>query len=336
MFRISFRLPSLRPGRRADHTGRPRFVDTRATHRLHSAQPQRSGVILAAALVLSLALAPVGNAQDEECVPTDHESPCALADGAVVSEYISEQGGRNYFWFGVPEPGTHAHIELKDLPADYDLYLFGSIDPEPMAKSVNQDTTPEVIDVTLQDASVYYIYVVSDPSLPFDADDPYTLTLSLLRPAPTPAPALATPTPALATVTPVFLNTVPPVLGRTSSASAQTIRDAGFSPVVRVVDQFSEHGPDTVAGQVPSAGTPLAAGGEVVLYVASGNVQVPSVVGRTVADAEAVLHAAGFRTDTIRRPSDTLALGTAIGTDPSANQVVPGGSEVRLFISQGN
>jgi serine/threonine-protein kinase len=105
--------------------------------------------------------------------------------------------------------------------------------------------------------------------------------------------------------------------------------------MVQLVDRFAERGAGTVAGQDPPAGTPLPPGSEVVIYVATGNVEIPSVLNRPEQEAESTLHEAGLQSDTARRPSETIPAGMAIYTDPTAGMIVPSGTKVRVFISQG-
>jgi hypothetical protein len=293
-----------------------------------------AAAMLAALVGLSSSSAQAAHAQDAECTYDDPDAPCALADGSVVSGYIRQQSGRSYFWFGVPERGTRAQIEITDLPADYDLYLFNSTDPDPTASSINEGTTPELIDIMLQDPGVYFVYVVSDPSRPFNADEPYTLTLKLVFPEPTPQ-VVATPTTPAPTPPDVNLMSVPPLVGRTGDASAGAVRDAGLVPTLLLADRFSERGTGTVAAQEPPAGTPVQPGSEVIIYVATGNVQIPSVLNRPEQEAEAILHEAGLQTNTVRRTSETIPPGVAIDTDPMSGTVVPSGTKVRVFISRG-
>jgi hypothetical protein len=304
---------------------------------LNRARRRLPALAVVALLSLSTSLTQTARGQQADCAYEDRDAPCALSSGSVVSGYIREQGGRNYFWFGAPERDTRTHIELTDLPADYDLYLFSNTDRDPLAKSVNEGAAPELIDLTLQDAGVYYVYVVSDPSLPFSAEEPYSLALTLTFPKPTPE-VVATPTltPFIATPTPVALVSIPPVLGRTGDAAAGAIRDTGLVPVVRVADRFSEHGQGTVAAQDPPAGTLLQPGSVVVVFVATGNVQIPAVANQPELNAEAILHEAGLQSDTVRRASQTIPSGLTIDTDPTAGMVAPSGSRVRVFISQGS
>src|SRR3954452_17031747 len=92
--------------------------------------------------------------QQVDCNVEDLSAPCTLSDGMTVQGTLAQSGARNYYWFGVPVSDMQLHIDLTDLPADYDLYLFSdqAADPtQPIAQSANSETTPEGIDRVLSD-----------------------------------------------------------------------------------------------------------------------------------------------------------------------------------------
>jgi hypothetical protein len=291
-------------------------------------------VSLAAALI---AASQSSSAQVQADCDIDRlDAPCLLVSGMTVHGTIAESGGRNYYWFGVPRSGMHVRIDLVDLPADYDLYLFSdqSSDPSlPIAGSVNSDTTPEVIDRVLADQGTYLVEVVSDPSLPADPEQPYTLIFTLVSP-PTPTSTPEPPTPA-PTVTPEPRTTVPPVLYHGGGAAAQEVRAAGLMPQVHMVDRFSPSGAGTVAAQDPPAGSVVPPGTAVDLFVASGDIEVPSVAGLSEQAAQELLQSSGLKTETQRISSGSVPAGQAIRSNPDARQVVPSGTTVVLLISRG-
>ena len=284
----------------------------------------------------------VGRAQPDCDTYASPDAPCALADGSVISASIGARGGRNYFWFGVPVPDMHVSIQLTDLPADYDLYLFSDqvADPEqPILSSITHGTAPEDIDAVLHDVGTYVVEVVDDPSIPNVPDVPYTLSFRLSPPpaAPTPEPTPEpTPLPTAPPVPAPSLVAVPAVVGQTPNNGARLMHDAGLVVDVADADAFSPAGPGTVATQDPQAGTRVAPGSTVKLGIASGRVAVPDVRGRSESEASAILRAAGFNIQTRRRPDDTVPSGTAVGTNPGAGSVLGAASSIELLVSQGH
>ncbi|HEY3058563.1 MAG TPA: PASTA domain-containing protein [Chloroflexota bacterium] len=272
----------------------------------------------------------------DECNVEDLEAPCPLADGQRFQGAISQQGGRNYFWFGVPVSDMHLRVELLDLPADYDLYIFSDQSPDPtrpFAQSTNLDLDNELIDAQLTLPGTYLLEVVSDPSLPFDPEQPYTLTFALIpppTPTPTPEPT-RTPTP---TPEPVRV-AVPPVVHHSGNAAALEVQAAGLLPRLHSVDRFSPAGAGAVAAQDPQAGTIVSPDSPVDLFVATGNVQIPPVAGLSEQDAVKLLQEAGFKVETRRAASATVPAGQAISVTPSAGEVLPSGSEIEVLISRG-
>jgi hypothetical protein len=284
----------------------------------------------------------IGRAQTECESVDDPEAPCALADGAVVGSAIGVQGGRNYFWFGVPVPDMHVSIRLTDLPADYDLYLFSDqvADPaQPISSSVTPGTEPELIDAVLHSVGTYVIEVVDDPSIPNVPDMPYTLAFGLTAPpaVPTPEPTPEpTPVPIPTPLPAPPLASVPAVVGQSPNSAARLLRDAGLVVEVSNADAFSPAGAGTVATQDPLPAVRLAPGSTVRLGIATGRVAIPDVRGRSEAEAYAILRAAGFDIQTRRRPDETVPSGTVLGTNPGAGSVLGAASAIELLVSQGH
>jgi eukaryotic-like serine/threonine-protein kinase len=94
----------------------------------------------------------------------------------------------------------------------------------------------------------------------------------------------------------------------------------------------------TVIGEIPSGGTRADQGSTVSLTVSSGPaaVNVPSLIGDSVAEARQALRKAGLKPgNTVSQSSDQFASGTVIDSSPSAGQPVPSGSAVTLVVSSG-
>jgi serine/threonine-protein kinase len=122
---------------------------------------------------------------------------------------------------------------------------------------------------------------------------------------------------------------------RTADAAAATLRVAGLDPRTVSVDRFSPAGKGTVADQAPDAGQSVPNGSRVTLFIATGNVEIPNVVGLSEEAAWHVLQATGLDIHVIRVATDKVAAGLAAGVQPSAGVVVPGGARVTLAVSQG-
>jgi hypothetical protein len=292
-----------------------------------------------ACLLLMSAGMPVAHAIEVDCwSPYDNPgTPCPLSDGAVVRGYIEARGGVDYFQFSTQLPGTHAHITLDELPADYDLYLADA-NAQLIAQSVTPGLAAELIDMDLDTPGDYNLYVVSDPSVDNDPDHPYVLTIGLTppippQPSPTPVPptqaATAPPTPA-PSPTPVGAP-VPSEIGRPLPFAIADLRGLGLKPVL------GPSNPQTglVTSQNPPPGTPLAPGASVSLGIASGPIPVPDVNGMSEVDTIRLLSGLGFRTSTTRRPSAIVPSGAAIGTDPAAGARRLPGTQIVIFLSSG-
>jgi hypothetical protein len=301
----------------------------------------RTGALVLAiscTLLLSTGL-PVARAIEVDCWEPydDSDTPCPLSDGDVVHGYIKARGGVDYFQFSTQLPGTHAHISLDELPADYDLYLADA-DAQLIAQSVTSGLAPELIDMNLDTPGDYNLYVVSDPSVDNDPDHAYVLTIGLTPPAPTqpsPMPVPSSPAPTGAAMpapppTPAGL-AVPREIGRPLPFAIADLVSLGLKP------SLGPSNPKTglVTSQDPAPGTPLAPGASVSLGVASGPIPIPDVNGMSEPDTIRMLSGLGFRTTTTRRPSSTVPSGAAIGTDPAAGARRPPGTEIAIFLSSG-
>ena len=96
--------------------------------------------------------------------------------------------------------------------------------------------------------------------------------------------------------------------------------------------------PDAVIRTDPPAGTKVADGTMVTLYVSSGKTQatVPNVAGMTEAEAQLALENAHLTLGTITEgTSPTIVKGQVISTDPASGLQVAQGSVVNLLISNG-
>ncbi|MEU0239666.1 Stk1 family PASTA domain-containing Ser/Thr kinase [Nocardiopsis sp. NPDC006198] len=131
---------------------------------------------------------------------------------------------------------------------------------------------------------------------------------------------------------------VPSVAGSTEEEARATLTEAGFEDVTsepRADDEVEE---GTVIETDPPAESETAVTEEIVLFVSSGpgDVAIPSVEGQSEADAVSTLNEAGFENVTPeQRSDDSVAEGSAIGTDPPAGDDASPDTAITLYISSG-
>lgn len=132
---------------------------------------------------------------------------------------------------------------------------------------------------------------------------------------------------------------VPGVVGQSASDAARLLQDRGFASELQEVE-----GATAPAGQVlrqePPAGSEVAPGSPVVLYVAEGvqAVQVPDVAGMTLLRATQVLVQAGLQVseEVLEQPSDDVERDFVIGTDPSPPALLLPDSPIVIVVSLGS
>jgi eukaryotic-like serine/threonine-protein kinase len=108
--------------------------------------------------------------------------------------------------------------------------------------------------------------------------------------------------------------------------------------VLRVYEKSEEVQEGVVIRQIPEAGTLVLNNTAITLYVSSGatEVTVPNLVGKTEADAVALIEAQGLTVGAITVVgSPSVAAGTVIASDPVTNARLPLGSVVNLILSDG-
>lgn len=129
------------------------------------------------------------------------------------------------------------------------------------------------------------------------------------------------------------LTAVPNVIGRDQDVAENLIKQKGFRVAVT-----SEPSDDTTEGEVitqsPEAGTRLKAGATVTLVVSSGSskVVVPSVVGKTEAQAKSLITGAGLKADVEPWPSGDVEEGEVVSQDPDDGSKVEEGSTVTIWV----
>jgi beta-lactam-binding protein with PASTA domain len=131
---------------------------------------------------------------------------------------------------------------------------------------------------------------------------------------------------------------VPNVVGQTQANATSTLVAAALS-LGSVTQQTSASVPaGSVISQVPAAGASVSPGSGVNLTVSSGppNVQVPNVVGQTLASANSAIMAAGLTTGVVtQQGSVAVPAGSVIAQSPFAGASVAPSSAVNLVVSSG-
>lgn len=129
---------------------------------------------------------------------------------------------------------------------------------------------------------------------------------------------------------------VPDVLGRSESEAEQILQDAKL----KVTHGEAQYSDDVAAGNViftdPQPGTEVDEGSSVQIVVSLGKekVKVPSLTGKSQADAESALAAAGLVGSASEEYSDTAA-GTVIFQSPDSGKEVEKGTTVSYVVSLG-
>lgn len=138
-------------------------------------------------------------------------------------------------------------------------------------------------------------------------------------------------------ITPSSGITVPSVVGSLYDDAANTLSSQNLL-TLRVYEKSETVPEGVVIRQEPEAGTQVLANTPITLYVSSGatEVSVPNLVGRTEADAVALIEAQGLtvgRIDVVG--SANVPEGTVIASDPVTNSKLPIGTVVNLVLSDG-
>lgn len=123
--------------------------------------------------------------------------------------------------------------------------------------------------------------------------------------------------------------------GIRESLAVEAILDSGFEPKVRRLPN-GDVDPGTVYDQDPGPGSRLAKGSIITILVSTGRakVRVPTVTGKTEADAVAELTRAGLDANSVQINSGQPA-GIVTAQSPAPGTVLVEGSEVRINVSKG-
>jgi serine/threonine-protein kinase len=128
--------------------------------------------------------------------------------------------------------------------------------------------------------------------------------------------------------------TVPTGLVGITLEEARNILTAAGLVIAQTQPVDSDQAPGVVLNVTPEAGTNIVAGSGVVLQIASGNVQVPSLVGVSEIQAKTLLVQAGFLVREIYAFDATQELGVVLAQAPEAGATRIIGTSVTITVNK--
>ena len=123
---------------------------------------------------------------------------------------------------------------------------------------------------------------------------------------------------------------LPDVVGQNKDDAAASLRSDGMRVVL--TQRNADAPTDEVVAMQPQAGTGVVVGSKVTLFWSDGPEQVPSVVGRSEAEARRLITAAGFVASVVNDSSKGPA-GQVLQQSPSSGQTLDQGSTVTIVVS---
>jgi len=104
--------------------------------------------------------------------------------------------------------------------------------------------------------------------------------------------------------------------------------------IAQTVAVDADSAPGTILKVIPDPGSIVEAGSSVVLQIASGNIQVPNLIGLTEIEAKTLLTQAGFLVRETNASDSTKGANTVIAQAPTAGTTRPIGSAVTITINK--
>ena len=123
------------------------------------------------------------------------------------------------------------------------------------------------------------------------------------------------------------------LLGKPLEEVRAALTAAGLR-VSRTIAIDSEQEPGIVLKISPEPGSTVEAGTGVVLEIASGNISVPSLVGRSEIEARTILTQAGFLVKIVEAYDANQVIGSVLAQAPSAGEIKLIGSSVTITIKK--
>ena len=104
--------------------------------------------------------------------------------------------------------------------------------------------------------------------------------------------------------------------------------------IAQTVAVDADSAPGTILKVIPDPGSIVEAGSSVVLQIASGNIQVPNLIGLKEAEAKAVLIQSGFSLRELTSTDPSKPIDVVIAQAPTAGTTRPIGSAVTITINK--
>jgi len=125
---------------------------------------------------------------------------------------------------------------------------------------------------------------------------------------------------------------VPNVIGLREQQAAIKIHDRGLDVLARTAP--SNRPPNVVFAEKPGPGTQLDKGQTVTIFVSSGRLAVPNVIGLQEPQAVQKLQTLGFKVE-VKRVASTRPKGIVVDQEPVAGVTAVGGTTVTISVSSG-
>ena len=122
------------------------------------------------------------------------------------------------------------------------------------------------------------------------------------------------------------------IVGKSLDEARALLSQAGLL-VAKITAVDSEQQPGIVLKVIPDPGTSVDAGTGVELQIASGNVQVPTLIGKSEIEARTLLTQAGFIVKVVQAYDSNQSLGIVLAQAPSAGETKIIGSSVTITIN---
>lgn len=123
------------------------------------------------------------------------------------------------------------------------------------------------------------------------------------------------------------------IIGKPLEQARAALAAAGLR-VSRTVAVDSEEQPGIVLKVTPEQGSTVEAGTGVILEIASGNVKVPDLIGKSEIEARTLLTQAGFLVKTVEVSDSNQPVGVVIAQAPSAGETKIIGTSVTITINK--